>query len=152
MTAAGEQGTLDMRAACPEDCRFVFDLQTQAGARRYMRDPRTPDWETHRAWFARRIASPDGTFLILETGEGPVGMLRCDPLAPGREEISILIDERVRARGLGSAFLSLLRRRRPGVTLVAEIHSDNVASRRAFAAAGFREESGGVFVAEGGEP
>lgn len=152
MTAGGEHGTLDMRAAGPDDCRFVFDLQTQPGARRYMRDPAAPEWERHQAWFARRVASPEGAFLILEAGERPVGMVRCDPVAPSREEISILIGETARGRGLGSAFLSLLRQRRPGVTFVAEIHPDNVASRRAFLAAGFREASPGAFVAERSSP
>jgi RimJ/RimL family protein N-acetyltransferase len=80
--------------------------------------------------------------LVIEVDGTRAGMLRldrqpCQDDAP-RDEIAIAVDSSYGNRGVGSAALALARRLMPAAVFDAEITSDNVASQRAFARAGFR--------------
>jgi len=96
--------------------------------------------ETHDAWFAARLASPQAGIWIAENGGRPVGQARLEQ-KDGALEVDIYVDGNARERGVGTAILDALRleaaRRWPGVPLLARIKADNMASRRLFAKAGY---------------
>lgn len=102
----------------------------------------------HEAWLRRKLADPRATlWMILLDGE-PAGQLRLDAAADGTAEVSLAVAPHARGRGIARAALALAAAQAPaGVReLVARIKEDNIASVRAFTAAGFAETgaAGGV--------
>jgi RimJ/RimL family protein N-acetyltransferase len=98
--------------------------------------------DDHHAWLARLLNDPDCQLLIIEDEGRPVGQVRFDRVAPDIAVISIGLAVAERGRGLGREALRVARaegHRRLAVTeLRAVVRRGNLASLRAFAAAGFR--------------
>ena len=117
--------------------RWICDPQVRAAA--FSSEPIPP--ETHAAWFARKLADPSSLYWIAEDPAGiPVGQVRIERGAEGAE-ISIVIGEAARGRGVGSAVLRLAGARYRSESgeqrLLAFVRADNPASTRAFEKAGF---------------
>jgi RimJ/RimL family protein N-acetyltransferase len=125
------------------------DAQTRAMA--ITQDPVPP--ADHRRWLDARLADPDTLLTVAEDDGTPVGTVRLDRHGPGEAELSITIAPGARGRGLARPAIGLgveHARREWGVERVtAQIRTENAASLRAFAAAGFepvRDEGGGLVV------
>lgn len=92
-------------------------------------------WDTHVAWFARRLADPDTRIFIAEVDGTPVGQVRFQRDA-AEWEISIVVAPDARGKGFAVEMI------RGGTALVdgkviAKIKTDNTRSIRAFSAAGY---------------
>ena len=98
-------------------------------------------WETHVAWFAASLASPDRTIYIGYSGTSKIGSIRFDRIGSARHEflVSIMIAPEQRGRGFGGALLRAGIDTLPDALLKAEIAADNFASRRIFEACGFEQ-------------
>jgi UDP-2,4-diacetamido-2,4,6-trideoxy-beta-L-altropyranose hydrolase len=133
-----------LRPAAPDDCRLVWEWANEPGVRAASFSSDPIPWETHRDWFARKIADAACAYFIAVGADGaPVGQVRCD-VADRAGVISIALDPRFRGRGRGVAMIrqaceAVLARGDVGV-IHAYIRADNEASHRAFRAAGFVEE------------
>jgi len=97
--------------------------------------------EQHRAWFARKLESASVLMLVLEAPE-PVGQVRFE-VTNDVAMIGFSLAARARGRGLGSYLLRngshCLHTRFPNVRIARGlVKANNVASRRAFEAAGFQ--------------
>ncbi|NJL50245.1 MAG: UDP-2,4-diacetamido-2,4,6-trideoxy-beta-L-altropyranose hydrolase [Blastochloris sp.] len=129
-----------LRLAEPADRDLLLTWQLEPGARTYSRDTSPPTEESHIAWFEKTLADPNRWLMIFETNGVSVGSVRLDRL-PAPEptfEVSVLVSEAHRGAGTGTAALRAARKiAAPHVVLIAEIDDRNVASQRAFAAAGF---------------
>lgn len=99
-------------------------------------------YDTHCAWFRRRVASTDGLMLVFEDADSgePVGQVRFEGV-PGHAVVGLSIAASHRGSGFASVMLAQataeFHRRYPASTVRAHIRPDNAASKRAFEKAGY---------------
>jgi len=136
-----------LRLAKDTDCDLLYSWQTEE-ARRYFNDPNVPELSNHRDWFHERMARGNSSLWIIERGAASAGYVRLDRSEAGREGfvVSVLIDQQFQGRGIATLALKTLRELVPGSHLWAEIHPDNVASRKAFKKAGYQNMSPTLMV------
>jgi len=131
-----------LRAVTELDVDLIFQWQSEREARRYSRNTATPSYEQHTAWVAKRLSSSD-PYLIIVFDDQPVGVLRLDKLVLDNEyEVSILISFNYYGQGIGTEALTKLRRQYPSVTIVAEVHEDNLPSSALFKKLGYEQLNG----------
>lgn len=139
--------SVTLRPAHVEDCRLVWNWQSEPYMRRHFRNPDPPGWEEHQHWFNQHLNDPWAEMCIIETDRSPCGLLRLDPIDDQRQyEVSLLIATRYQGNGIGTASLRLAPLLMPWMDLHAEVSSDNARSRSAFLAAGFVEDKAGHLV------
>lgn len=126
------------------DAKIAFPWRNAAITRRFFRDPRKLTLSEHIAWWSQALSRADRNLLIARLGRVNVGVLRLDWDAERPQaEVSIYLDPNYAGLGLGKHMLRELSLWVQASTpdpkrLVAEIHPDNLASRRAFESAGYR--------------
>ena len=130
-----------LREVRSEDRDMLFAWQTPE-ARRYFINSKRPSLLEHQQWFATRFAKDEPWLWIIELSDIPAGYIRLDacPEYDGAM-VSILVDREYQGRGAATEALRLLRHMLPDLCLWAEIHAENIASRKSFKNAGFREVS-----------
>jgi RimJ/RimL family protein N-acetyltransferase len=136
---------LAIRPAEAADARLLFEWVNDPVTRAQSFSSGWIDWTTHSAWVSRVLADPARLlFIILAPGDEPVGQARFEPGRGGETVISISLAPAWRGRGLGALAIRLATdraRRELGLERVhAYIRTGNIASRRAFASAGYKEE------------
>lgn len=127
-------------AATGADSRDVFDWRNDPGSRQVSKQSALIDWETHAAWFAAALASPDRNIFIGYCGSEKIGSIRFDRIRNSEQNflVSIVVAPPRRGRGFGLALLRAGIAVLPdGSTLEAEIGTGNLASQRIFQACGF---------------
>lgn len=96
----------------------------------------------HVYWLRRLIAAPDRFLWIAESSKKPLGQVRFERRHGYVYEISVSVDAASRGAGLGQALISrgcaVLWQDTNASRVIARVSPKNSASRRAFAAAGFR--------------
>lgn len=130
------------RPARPEDCRSLWKWRNDPQTREASFHTEVIFFDEHRAWFQRRIDSPDMKILIALSPEGSeIGYVRFH-LDGSQAHVNIALDPKQRGKGYGPAAIraasdQLLAQ---GVVkrVVALIKQSNPASRQAFDRAGFR--------------
>jgi RimJ/RimL family protein N-acetyltransferase len=126
------------------DAKIAFPWRNSAITRRFFRDPRTLTLIEHMTWWRQTLSRSDRNLLIARLGRVKVGVLRLDWDAERQQaEVSIYLDPNYAGLGLGKHMLRQLSLWVQALAsdpkrLVAEIHPDNLASRRAFESAGYR--------------
>lgn len=125
------------RRATRDDAAMVLAWRNAPHVRSVSRDNRVIEWEAHRAWFERILASPDHLMLIAEKNAVPIGVVRFDRLADRRYEISLYLNPIVARRKLGLPMIDAAQRalsREVGRDLVilAETLPGNAVSQRLF--------------------
>jgi UDP-2,4-diacetamido-2,4,6-trideoxy-beta-L-altropyranose hydrolase len=126
-----------LRPVTAGDVDLIRQLQSEEGARQFMRNPQVPTAEEHRRWFAQRLGDTDCLFNIVTCDGKAAGSLRLDQAEAGSFEISIVISSAFQGRGIGLAALALARRLVPEAELRAEVLGGNIRSEALFTAAGF---------------
>ena len=104
------------------------------------------EWETHVAWLAARLTSPDALILIAHSSTGrPLGTIRFetdDGWMSAR--LSYLVAPESRGLGVGRALLTrgveTFSQAREGTRLVALVRGANGASRHLFTTLGWAED------------
>ena len=132
---------VSFRAAERGDSRRVWDWRRAIDPAFNMTSDQTA-FEAHDLWFRRGIESPDRQFRIMMIGELACGYLRLDRIRDSRARVSICLSPDTRGQGLGHRLLDEANALglRHGITrLDAEIHPQNMASRRVFDSAGYVE-------------
>lgn len=132
---------ISLLPAREEHCEAIWPWRNHPETRRYFFNPGPIDLASHKAWFQRALAEPDRVLLIAYEHGDPVGVLRFDIRAE-QASVSLYIAPGNGGRGLGTSILlagsDWLREQRPEVDWVeAEILPENIASLRAFDAAGY---------------
>lgn len=143
---ASSSTNLSLRSAVQGDAKLYFEWANDPEVRRRSFDSRPIPWTVHAAWFARQLA--DSLLLVAEDEAGmPAGQVRFEPRGAWRVNFSLGAE--FRGAGLGAKMLAMaiaeLRRRHPGARLEAAVKADNLASRKVFAALGFRETGETMF-------
>ena len=144
---AGVPTALFLRKASAADEALLLQWANDAGMRRHSFSNASIAAESHRLWFAARLADADCDLLIAEDAHGlPLGQVRYDLDANARELlVDVSIDPTLRRLGLGSRVLREAlrwgRARYPGHTAIAEVLLANEPSLRLFQTAGFEPAS-----------
>jgi UDP-2,4-diacetamido-2,4,6-trideoxy-beta-L-altropyranose hydrolase len=135
---------LRIRPACPDDARMLWEWANDPEVRAASFSQEFIPWETHVAWFTRKLRDQQTFIFVGEDEEGKsVGQIRFDPTPDGDLEIGISVAKASRGRGLASLLIKL------GVDAVygkagekrmhAFVRANNQASVHAFEKAGFRK-------------
>lgn len=131
--------TVSFRAAARGDSRRVWDWRRAIDPSFNMTADQT-EFGPHDLWFCRAIDNPDRQFRIMMLGELACGYLRLDRIDDSRARVSVCLSPDTRGHGLGYRLLeeaSTLGARHGITRLDAEIHPQNMASRRIFDRAGY---------------
>jgi UDP-2,4-diacetamido-2,4,6-trideoxy-beta-L-altropyranose hydrolase len=130
-----------LRPASEEDCALVMAWRNDPASVRFSVTGRAVSAEEHQRWFAGILEAGSRTRLWIGEEDGvPVGQVRIDAGDAGGT-VSIAVAAEHRGRGIGTAMLrslvgEVVRAALPR-PLTAVVRPDNVASLRAFEAAGF---------------
>lgn len=142
MMARSAAAAVSVRVATMDDARAVLDWANDPVTRSVSFMQTQIEWETHAAWFARRLADSAGCRLLIgldQVGQR-LGMVRFD-IVDGTATISINVAPEHRGRGLGTALILVacheLLQGDAAREIRALIKPDNAASRIAFQRAGF---------------
>lgn len=144
---------LRVRGARFDDSRLLWEWANDPQVRASSFSPQPIPWETHAAWFARKIGNKRSLILIAENADGtPVAQIRfdrrgndngpSDDLPENEWEVDVSVAKEMRGRGLASRLIqqgvrSLLREH-ANSRVHALVKSANPASIKAFEQAGFR--------------
>jgi UDP-2,4-diacetamido-2,4,6-trideoxy-beta-L-altropyranose hydrolase len=137
-----------LRPAQEEDSARLLALRNDPDAVGFSVSGRAVTVEEHERWFRRVRDDPAHHRLwIAEQGGEPVGQVRVD-ITGGTGTVSIAVEAGHRGRGVGTSMLQAVVAQ-VGVEgapsrLTSVVRSDNAASLRAFAAAGFRQVATGA--------
>lgn len=139
----GKGGSVTLRRATKEDCDLMYRWQIRPEIRRFARNPATPDYDEHRAWFFSRLSDLRCLMHIIEYQGIPAGVIRLDASDPWEEdrgefEVSVYVDPDLARRGIAQAALSAVRRLLPHAVFLAFVLSNNAASHRLFQACGYQ--------------
>jgi UDP-2,4-diacetamido-2,4,6-trideoxy-beta-L-altropyranose hydrolase len=138
---AEQDGALALRPATADDALFLWGLANDPAVRAAAFHPEVIPLDAHLAWLERRLGSDATRLWILEQRGCPIGQVRYDRVSPEVAEIDYAVAAAYRGRGLGHAALRLsaaLAATALGVRrLRGDVLAANVASGRAFEAAGF---------------
>ncbi len=138
------------RPARRSDSRRVWEWRAAADpAARVQGGPTT--FAQHDAWFCDALEDPDRLLRILTSGELPCGYLRLDRISGDCARVSVCLAPDVQGYGFGRQLLveaDRVARANGFAMLSAEVHPDNIPSRRAFEGAGYlpTETAGGYLT------
>lgn len=131
---------LSFRAATVEDSQRLHAWRNAPGVRAASLDPREISVDAHQSWLSACLADPRRVLLIAESAGRPEGVVRFDL---GEREAFISVYRvpgstgRQRLVAEATAWFHAHHPDRPRI--VAEVRSDNPASRAVFLAAGYAE-------------
>ncbi len=137
---------LTYRKAQLADAQLYFDWANDPETRRQSFRSGSISFETHTAWFSRKMLDANALLLIAENEAGqPVGQIRFEriPVADMPDEIivGVSVDAQFRGQGLASEVIRLgcavCQEEWGAVTIHAYIKPDNQGSIRSFTKAGF---------------
>lgn len=135
---------LSLRKATEADARSVWEWRNDPQTVAASLSGSEVEWEEHLLWYTKALEDAEREMMILQEGDNAIGVVRFDRIDEQVAEVSINIAPPARRRGVGVRALTLaLEMAESGGryrTLIARVRSDNEASLRAFAAAGFQEE------------
>jgi RimJ/RimL family protein N-acetyltransferase len=130
-----------LRRATASDTALYFTWANDPTVRQNAIHSEPIAWNTHVAWFERRLQDPDTYLYVLSTATGePLGQVRVEFNAPGEPGIiDYSVAPTFRGRGLGTVLLrralQRLRHERPtlaGGAVLGQVKADNKASARVF--------------------
>ena len=145
------QAALLVRTAGQGDMETIWAWRNDIQTRRVSQDSAPIAWGRHKAWFNSALHDPARLLLIGELADEPVGHVRFDRNGESNAVISINLAPSARGQGLGSPLLrgacAQARQTWNGITVVADVSGENLASMRMFTACGFGlSERNGGFV------
>jgi spore coat polysaccharide biosynthesis predicted glycosyltransferase SpsG/RimJ/RimL family protein N-acetyltransferase len=129
-----------LRRAEAADARLVLDWSNDPATRAASFTSDEITWDDHLAWISERLSHPDHVILHPSDVDGPLGMFRAARAGDGAVVGVVIAPGRRRSGWSGPLILAAsrwIRRHGWSVRLDAEIRQDNLASQRAFAAAGY---------------
>lgn len=141
MKGRSAMALVKVRRAAEHDVRPIFEWANDPETRSVSFQQGVIPWDTHQAWFTRKLADPSCRLLVAEDSSGTAfGMVRFD-VGGDEAAISINLAPEHRHRGLGTAVLlaacrAWLAEGRTSV-VTALVKPGNEASLRAFQRAGF---------------
>ncbi|MEK6759607.1 MAG: GNAT family N-acetyltransferase [Deltaproteobacteria bacterium] len=138
-----EAVTISLRYADGSDMADLLEWRNHPDTRKssFNTDAITP--EAHEAWFKKKLASTDTVIYIAISGTDKLGTIRFEDNGE-TIKTSVMLNPSFFGQGLGAKVVAIgtekyLREKSPANPIIAEIKTDNTASLKAFAKAGFKE-------------
>lgn len=130
-----------LRPVMAEDAALLFAWVNSPDSLAASLDTHAPvTRDVHEDWFEARLADPLTRIWIIERHGDPVGSVRIQDKGDG-PEVAIYIDTPARGAGIAGTALGLALDEAhtvwPGSEAIARVRTDNTASQRLFAGAGF---------------
>ena len=132
---------IKIRLANLNDCKSLFDWQSDELSRKMSFNGSSPSIEDHEVWFENSLSNVDRVLYVGELGYKRLGVCRFDFLESEKlAEVSININPSMRGCGLGKKFLfesieCYLEKNK--YNLLAKVKPNNLASLNVFKSAGF---------------
>jgi RimJ/RimL family protein N-acetyltransferase len=130
-----------LRAATREDVYAIWRLRNSPDVRAVSRRQHSLDPVEYAQEIREAMESAQSPVFSVVIGDKVAGYVRINPRCGDEFEIGIAIDKSLRGRGVGTRVIAEATgeflRTHPGAALVALTRPDNVASGRAFEAAGY---------------
>lgn len=128
------------RLACESDSKDVFVWRNDFITRKSFFEKSYVEWETHLAWFNKKLSDPSSKMIIIEVDKEKVGIVRYDR-DNSKFLVSINTNPNHRGKGYSSQMLLeseyfLCKEKKP-VHLNAEILNENLLSKKTFLKAGY---------------
>ncbi len=133
-----------LRPATENDEGLLLEWRNEPETRRQSLQQAPVSPEQHRRWFRDRLARPSECRIYIAEIEGsPAGQARIDVTGKGRGEISVAVAAGFRGSGLGPTLIAKATERAAADlgagSVTAVVKKENIASLRAFRAAGYGE-------------
>lgn len=134
-----------LRAATSADCDLFLEWANDPQVRAMAFHSKLIPLDSHREWFASRLASPSSHLFVFESNtHNPIGQIRFDQIAKGIYEVDVSVVQSQRGCGYGLELLKLaeaeIRIAEDVVSLRALIKPQNIASLTLFKRAGYIEK------------
>ncbi|MFH1846283.1 MAG: UDP-2,4-diacetamido-2,4,6-trideoxy-beta-L-altropyranose hydrolase [Candidatus Omnitrophota bacterium] len=132
-----------IRAVDQKDCRDMWTWRNRPEARKWSFSKEVIGFEDHKKWFERKLKDNKVRMYIAENfSGGKIGHIRFDEIF-SEAMVSIHLNPQYYGRGFGSKVIkkateTFLKGNCRTNEIVAEINSDNIASKKAFGRAGYK--------------
>lgn len=132
---------ISLRKAQEKDLQFYFEFRNEPSVRATAFSTEPIELPTHSSWFYRKLRDPNTYLFVIEIEGKAVGQVRID-LEGTEGEIHIAVVPEHRGKGYAplaicQASEQALKENLQVVSIVAHIKTDNTASQKSFAKAGF---------------
>lgn len=141
-----------MREIRESDAELIIEWRSDPSVYQYFKNPHRLTIEEHLQWYKERYLQDDTLInWIAYWHEVPVGLFGAKKLEEKRAEISYLVDQRVRNKGIATevvlAIENWIEAEWGLVEVVAEINKDNLPSEKLIQALGYNiQEEKGQFI------
>lgn len=136
--------SIKLRRATHEDMARIYEWRNAPSTQKYSFNAEPIPWDTHVNWFKDILFCDKRILLIGEILHHPIGVLRFNLLDSDEAVVDIYLVPGEYGKGLGSKLLlagiQWARLNTTAKMIRAEIISDNIASLKAFAKVGFKEQ------------
>jgi RimJ/RimL family protein N-acetyltransferase len=129
---------LDLRPATIDDVDRTFEWANDPTTRSSSFSPAPIPREGHERWWRALLVDPMASAYIGEVDGEPMGLVRFEG-DPGFAVVSVVVAPSHRGRGLAAELIAA-GSRADGRSINAYVITDNVASAKAFTAAGYRPQ------------
>lgn len=137
------QQKISLRKAITKDCDLLFNWRNEKACRENSLNTDEVPYETHCAWFEKRMNDKDTLIYICMLADQCVGQVRLD-MEGTIGTISYSIDPNYRGQGIGVKMLECLEREPEVWERVSKLHAQvkvtNVASQFCFEKLGYKKE------------
>jgi RimJ/RimL family protein N-acetyltransferase len=145
---------ITQRTATLKDAPLILTWRNHPSTREFLPHSTLIENNEHSRWFSARLERLQlEPFLLFEVDHEVVGISRLDLVLEftDKYEISILVDPKQHGNGIGTKILDMtckdFFRSHPNKSIIARVHSQNIASQRLFVSAGFLlRSSEGAFL------
>lgn len=136
---------LTIRNCIDKDCEYVYIL---ANDRVYRKNSFNSDfikYDEHLEWFKNSMKNSNRYIFIVEFDDIDVGQIRIDIIKDNNAEISYVIEEKYRNRGIGTEILTLIKEYINEnfiniKKIIGKVKKENIPSRKAFINNGYLEK------------
>jgi UDP-2,4-diacetamido-2,4,6-trideoxy-beta-L-altropyranose hydrolase len=133
-----------LRPVAMSDAKNIYQWRTDPKILSFCFSKDNFSWESHLKWLASKINSRSCVFLILESGDNQLGIIRFDLLDKKSAKVSIFLNPLYLGQGLGSVLLKrgmsyFFENNNNVDKVIAEILDNNIISRKLFQKSGFKE-------------
>lgn len=137
---------ISLRLARQADAPLLLEWRNEPATREASGNRERVTSGEHRAWLKSVLADPDRHLLIAEADAKPIGQARIERRQAYRYELSVSLDPAARGRGTGATLIAGVCEwawtATDATVIEAWVRSENEASLRAFAKAGFSPGDG----------
>lgn len=134
-----------------EDADLIFSWQSDPRTRRYFKNREIPAYKQHISWVKSRVNNILAYTEIILYEDKPAGIIRLDPVMgvmDGKRVfmVSIYVAPDKYGLGIGKATLEIINKLMSNFELRAEVHKDNIASKKVFENAGFVSTNNSMYI------